>query len=308
MRSIWILSLSLIGLGILLSLLLLASLPSAPPSVSPSGFTPASTPEAIRYEVYTSPQSVVHILEIPSQSGFLVAIALSPELNTLENFVQQYETSGVPPIAALNGGFFDPTNQKSTSYIILQGQLAADPQQNERLMQNPDLAPYLDQILNRTEFRQYLCGKTIRYDITFHQDPPLTNCRIIEALGGGPRLLPEMTLEQEGFVDYANGAVVRDPLGSSQPNARSAVGIANDGSTIILAMAAQKPNVAINSGMSLEELAGFLKNLGVEKAMNLDGGSSASFYYNGETFYGKVGEDGNLIRRPVKSILVVQED
>jgi exopolysaccharide biosynthesis protein len=42
----------------------------------------------------------------------------------------------------------------------------------------------------------------------------------------------------------------------------------------------------------LTALADFMKTLGVEKAMNLDGGSSSSFYYDGKTFYGKVDDAG----------------
>ena len=62
-----------------------------------------------------------------------------------------------------------------------------------------------------------------------------------------------------------------------------------------------------NSGMSLPAVADFLKSLGVQKAMNLDGRSSSSLYYNGKSFYGKVDLDGNFIKRPVKSVLLVQE-
>jgi exopolysaccharide biosynthesis protein len=47
-----------------------------------------------------------------------------------------------------------------------------------------------------------------------------------------------------------------------------------------------------------------MKTLGVEKAMNLDGGSSSSLYYKGKTLYGKVDEKGNLVRRSVKSVLL----
>jgi exopolysaccharide biosynthesis protein len=59
--------------------------------------------------------------------------------------------------------------------------------------------------------------------------------------------------------------------------------------------------------MSLQALADFMKTQDVEKAMNLDGGSSSSLYYQGNTFYGKVDEKGNQLRRLVKSVLLVQE-
>jgi exopolysaccharide biosynthesis protein len=59
--------------------------------------------------------------------------------------------------------------------------------------------------------------------------------------------------------------------------------------------------------MSLQALADFMKTQDVEKAMNLDGGSSSSLYYKGKTSYGKVDEKGNQLRRLVKSVLLVQE-
>ena len=65
--------------------------------------------------------------------------------------------------------------------------------------------------------------------------------------------------------------------------------------------------VTSNSGMSLPDLAAFLKNLGAKKALNLDGGSSASLYYQGQTYYGKLDQQGDKVQRPLKSVLVVGE-
>jgi hypothetical protein len=202
-------------------------------------------------------------------------------------------------------GFFDPENQKSTSYIMRQEVLVADPRQNERLINNPKLVPYLQKILNRTEFRRYRCDQTIRYDIALRSEPSPPGCRIADVLGGGPRLLPKLTLVEEGFVDFVKGEVVRDPLGSSQPNARSAIGITRDGD-LLLVMVAQNPDASTTSGLSLPALAAFMKAKGVEKAMNLDGGSSSCFYYKGKTVYGKVNEKGNPVKRELLSVLLIQ--
>ena len=198
--------------------------------------------------------------------------------------------------------FLIQPTKKTTSYVVRQGKLIADPKENERLVNNPNLKSYLGQIFNRTEFRRYLCGQTTRYSIALHNQSPPADCQLIDAIGAGPRLLPELTLEKEGFVDNANK---RDALGSNQPNARTAVGITRDGS-VILVMVAQKPSAPAN-GISLPALADLMKTLGAEQAMNLDGGSSSSLYYNGKTFYGKVDLQGNSIKRPVKSVLLVQE-
>ncbi|NMG21404.1 phosphodiester glycosidase family protein [Brasilonema bromeliae] len=254
--------------------------------------------KTIKYEQRNLPNSIVHILNIPSGSQFVVTPALSSQLNTVEEFAKQHQA-----VAIINAGFFDPVNQKTTSIIFQQGKLIANPKDNERLVNNPDLKPYLNKILNRAEFRRYLCEQTVRYSITLHSEPLQVGCQLVDALGGGPQLLPELTSVQEGFVDNANR---RDALGSTKANARTAIGITGDG-TIVLVMVAQKPDVAANSGMSLPELARFMQTLAVEKAMNLDGGSSSSLYYDGKTFYGKVDSKGNLVKRPVKSVLIVQE-
>lgn len=292
MRKIKLLSLILISLAMVLWFNLRSS------TLSISTVT-SSPPKTIRYFERTLPQSIAHILLIPANSRFLVTPAISQKVDTVEKFAQKHRA-----VAILNAGFFDPANQKSTSYVILQEKLVANPKENERLVNNPNLQSYLSQIFNRTEFRRYSCGQTVRYDITLHGASQLAGCQLVDAIGAGPSLLPKLTLVKEGFVDNANK---RDALGSNQPNARTAVGITHDGS-VVLVMVAQKPSAPANSGVSLPALADFMKTIGADKAMNLDGGSSSSLYYNGKTFYGKVDLEGNLIKRPVKSVLLVQEN
>ncbi|GAB1538536.1 hypothetical protein NUACC21_11980 [Scytonema sp. NUACC21] len=297
MRKIWLLLGTLTSVGILMIFVWRSSQHSVLGGATIPKKTSLSE-NTIRYERRTIGQSEAHILLIPSQGKFLVTPALSEKLETVEKIAQKYQA-----IATINGGFFDPNNQKTTSNIVIQGKLVADPRINERLVNNPNLKPYLNKIFNRTEFRRYQCGQNLRYDITFHTTSRPTDCQLVDVLGGGPQLLPELTLEEEGFVDSAKS---RDALGSNQPNARTAVGITRDGG-VILVMIAQNPEAPANSGMSLPTLAKFMKSLGAEKAMNLDGGSSSSFHYNGKTFYGKVDLEGNPVKRPVKSVLLVQK-
>ncbi len=292
------------GMGMLMvacseSLPLMSSSPTAQSPVSLSPVVSPS-PAKIGFKVERLPHSIVYTLHIPNQGQYLVTPGVANTVEPLASFVQTYGA-----IAAINGGFFDPKNQKSTSAAIVQARQVAKPEDNERLMTNPDLLPYLDKILNRSEFRQYRCGSQIVYDITLRQTLPAPGCELESALGGGPQLLPDITLVQEGFQDSSNGKVIRDSLASDRRNARSAIGITRDG-TIVLVMVGQKPDEPTNSGMTLKELADYLKSLKVEKAINLDGGSSAALYYGGETIYGKVNESGKAIQRPVKSVLLVQ--
>lgn len=284
------------GLGILLS-----CRPDRKPASFPSSSVSPSAQKDLQYQTHRIQHSVVHTLLIPASSRFVLTPAISPRLSSLESFAQKHGA-----IAAINGGFFDPDNQQSTSYVMQQGVWVADPRQNKRLMNNPKLIPYFPKILNRTEFRRYRCGQTIRYDIALHREASLPGCQLLDALGGGPRLLPELTEVEEGFVDLANGKIRRDPLGSKRPNARSAIGMTRDGSVLVV-MVAQKPEAPTTSGLSLPALAAFMKAQGVEQAMNLDGGSSSSFYYKGKTVYGKVNEKGNWVRRELFSVLLIQE-
>ena len=256
--------------------------------------------ESIRYETTEQEQGIIHTVIIPHNSNFAVTPVIEAELRPITDFATKYQA-----IAVINGGYFDPQNQKTTSYLIKEGKLVADPRTNERLIDNPDLAPYLGKILNRAEFRRYLCGEDIRYDINLHDVSPPNGCQLQDALGGGPSLLPKDTSVEEGFVAYSNGEIIRNAIGTTSPNARSAVGITNDGD-IVWAMVEQKVSSSGSTGLSLPQLADFLSTLGVTKAMNLDGGSSASLYYRGETVYGKLDREGNKVKRPIKSVLLVQ--
>lgn len=293
--------------GMILALLFHILSPSLSFSSSVSVAQPLTLPIAsstVQYRAYSLPHAEVHTLLVAVADPLQVSRtrpipAMSPILETVEQFAQREKA-----IAVLNAGFFDPSNQKSTSYITLNGKLIADPRQNERLMENPDLLPYLDRILNRTEIRRYQCQQLDRFDLAQHLDPLPANCEIVDAIGGGPQLLPTLTLEQEGFFD-ARSEVIRDPLGSRQRNARTAVGLMPDGS-MLWVMVAQKTTVSEASGMTLVELAEFMKTLGAEKAMNLDGGSSSSLYYDGEAFYGKLNGQGERVERSVKSVLLLQ--
>jgi hypothetical protein len=180
----------------------------------------------------------------------------------------------------------------------------ADPRFNERLVDNPDLKQYLKKIFNRAEFRRYSCAGSTQYDIQLHSSPIPNDCTLIESLGGGPGLLPQDTSVAEGFITYQKGEKIRDAIGNDSLNARSAVGITQAGD-VILTMVAQHSDQHLNSGISIPELGSVMSSLGAVKAMNLDGGSSASLYYNGRAIYGRVDQAGKKIIRPIKSILSV---
>ena len=245
-------------------------------------------------------QYTIHAVTIPHDGNFVVSPVISGDLQEIASFAKDNVA------AAINGGYFDPVNQKTTSFMVENSQIVADPRFNERLVDNLDLKPYLRKIFNRAEFRHYSCNGATQYDIQLHSAPILNNCTLIESLGAGPGLLPKNTSIAEGFVAYQDGEKIRDAIGNDSLNARSAVGITQSGD-VILAMVAQQPDIPFDSGISLPQLAKEMSDLGAVRAMNLDGGSSASLYYDGRAIYGKVDKEGKKIIRPVKSALVVTQ-
>lgn len=251
------------------------------------------TQASFSYTIHSTPTADVHVVQ--AHSGVRVAMA-----EGLAATKAQAQSQGA--VVALNAGFFDPYNGQTTSFVTLDGQLAADPRQNRRLMDNPDLAPYLERILNRSEFRRYDCRGESRYDITPHDAPPPAGCAIAEAVGGGPQLLPTNTAVEEAFIAYsADGGITRDALGGQRPNARSLVGIQPDGKVLLVMVAQRQEADAL--GMDFDAMTTLMQALGADKALNLDGGSSTSLYVDGKMYYGRLDGEGREIHRPVKSIL-----
>ena len=261
----------------------------------------ASLDSAILYDVVERSQFDIHTVTIPHNSNYSIVPTVSA-LQPIQDFVSDKDRV----VAAINGGYFDPVNHKTTSFIIQDSKIVADPRFNERLVDNQDLQQYLRKIFNRAEFRYYDCGSKTQYDIQLHSAPIPSNCTLKASLGGGPGLLPQDTSEAEAFTAYRDGEQIRDAIGSQSLNARSAIAITESGD-VILVMAAQHPQQPLDSGISLTELTDFLSSIGAVKAMNLDGGSSSSLYYSGRVIYGKVDREGREIQRPIKSVLLVKK-
>lgn len=190
---------------------------------------------------------------------------VSEELETVKNIAQKTHS----PIV-LNAGFFDPKNKQTISYVNENGKTVANPETNVNLMQNANIQTYLPLILNRSEFRVLKCKTGEKFDITQHNEPIEENCSLKYSIQGGPELLPNLKLEEEGFIAYENGKIIKESAGAMHKNARTAVGIKDNILTFVIATN-QNP-------MTLEELANLFQQLDFDKAMAFDGGSSTSLY------------------------------
>ncbi|MEB3245845.1 MAG: phosphodiester glycosidase family protein [Vampirovibrionales bacterium] len=211
-------------------------------------------------------------------------------------------------VAAINAGYFDPNNGQSASWIELDKKTLANPTQNSRLTENRSLAPYLPQIFDRSETQTLSCNATpghpnnvVTQRIARHSAPLPTGCVLVQALGAGPALLPDVmtAAADEAFYAPKKG---RDPLGILKKNARSALAITPEGQIWFVMVQQTQPN----GGLTLPELANWLRAEGALQALALDGGSSSALW-TPETGIklGLVKSDGTRPQRALHSLLVV---
>lgn len=186
----------------------------------------------------------------------------------LETNKSVYEQTGARLV--VNTGFFDPKNKKTVSYVTIDGQVVLNPQNNESLMQNEALKPYLDKILNRSEFRilEDEKGKLL-YDIAAHNDPVQEGYTIKHSVQAGPMLFPDLRLEEEFFILVRDGKIISESASSLHKYARTALGI-RDNNVYLFIVTNEAP-------MTLAEVADLTRRWGMEKAMAFDGGGSTSF-------------------------------
>lgn len=186
----------------------------------------------------------------------------------LETNKSVYEQTGARLV--VNTGFFDPKNKKTVSYVTIDGQVVLNPQNNESLMQNETLKPYLDKILNRSEFRilEDEKGKLL-YDIAAHNAPVQEGYTIKHSVQAGPMLFPDLRLEEEFFILVRDGKIISESASSLHKYARTALGI-RDNNVYLFIVTNEAP-------MTLAEVADLTRRWGMEKAMAFDGGGSTSF-------------------------------
>jgi len=175
----------------------------------------------------------------------------------------------------INTGFFDLKNQKTISYIVNNKKVIADPSKNYNLMNNKELKPYMDKILNRSELRIVKCGLKYKYQIAKHNEPVCKHCKIITSAQGGPQLLPlcdlDKNLQEEFFIVRKNNKVIRQSASVLFRTARTVVGIKNNELHILI--------FTTDNAKTISEVAMICRDFGFEKAMAFDGGSSTSLDY-----------------------------
>ncbi len=254
-----------------------------------TAFTPSIESEVPYIRMY-KPAPGVHMVKINNAPDYEIAPIVTEELTTAKDLYNSESTLRV----LVNAGFFDPNNGKTASYVVKNGKIILNPHDNETLMQNEALKPYMDRILNRGEFRVLDCAGKQRFDITYHNETPINGCKIVHSIQAGPILDERMDLEKEYFVVKDKDKIVRDSISATKKVARTAIGLKSNDVYIFI--------VTDENPMTIEELSAFMKKKGMEKALAFDGGSSTSFE-NGALSITSVGDN---LGRKVKSFLYVR--
>ena len=217
------------------------------------------------YRIVQDPKGV-YIVEVNTikAKGKLVPVVVE-ELETNKSVFDR-----LSPRFVVNSGFFDPKNQKTVSYVTIDGKEVLNPNDNENLMNNEALKPYLDKILNRSEFRvlQDEKGKYI-YDIAQHNEPIKEGLTLKHSIQAGPMLFPELKLEEEFFILVRDGKIVSESASSLHKYPRTAIGV-RENKVYLFIITKENP-------MTLEEVADLTRKWGMEKSMGFDGGGSTSF-------------------------------
>jgi exopolysaccharide biosynthesis protein len=175
-----------------------------------------------------------------------------------------------------NGGYFNLSDGVSASSVTIDGKQRCNPRMNKALIGNAKLAPFLETIFNRSELRILEDSHGhLRAMICAHNDDVLKGYSLKHALQAGPRLLPNLRAEEEAFIRKEEDGKLVDSIGCRKTAARTAIGITSDQHLLMICVAGKGQN-EFSSGITLNELADLLKELGCRDALNLDGGTSTS--------------------------------
>lgn len=220
--------------------------------------------------------------------------------------------------AAINAGYFNMSDGESASYIKVKNKLVCDPRKNKALTGNEKLKPFLPRIFNRSELRVYKkLEKGLETEIVSHNLPIPSKLRLLSSLQAGPRLLPKLNSEAEGFIRKTAQGKTVDSIGTKRKAARSAIGLTGRGDYVIVCVEGGRKK-EFSKGTSLKTLAQFMKEIGCVSALNLDGGTSSTLVVKGTLDRFGFGPDSanrtkkgysviysNKPERKVKSILAV---
>jgi exopolysaccharide biosynthesis protein len=205
---------------------------------------------SIKLNEYTVSGTVVHVAEVKTDSAEYLKTAFAQgSYGKNVTATTSDIAAGVNAILAINGDYYG-TQEKG--YVIRNGKLYRSTAVSGR----EDLVIYSDgsfEIINESE-------------VTAEQ---LIAKGAVQTLSFGPALVENGTVSVDSD-DEVGRAMASNP--------RTAIGIKSDGTYVFVVSDGRTDE---SEGLSLMQLAEFMKELGVKTAYNLDGGGSSTMVFNG---------------------------
>lgn len=149
----------------------------------------------------------------------------------------------------------------------------------------------------------HFAGKKISVDSQIGATSDLEWEKMEHIVGGTPLLIKDGVRIQ----DYSPEKTLWSFL--ILRHARTAVGVLPNGNWVFVVVDGKQPGLSI--GMTMDELADFMEELGCVDALNLDGGGSSTFVYHNQVVnqpYGD-GDDndvGKRVLRPVSDAILIK--
>ena len=229
--------------------------------------------KAISIETYERNSTQIHVATVTIKGDASIKTALADETYGRNVKAKTSTTAqSVNAVLAVNGDYY---GARDAGYVIRNGQLLRSDSQDAN---QEDLVIYQD-----GSFEIIREG-----DITAQE---LLNKGAVQVLSCGPALIENSQVA----VDSA------DEVGKAMAsNPRTAIGIIDD-KHYVLVVSDGRTNES--KGLSLKELADFMKELKVTTAYNLDGGGSSTMYFNGQIINKPTTNGHNIEEREVSDIV-----
>lgn len=229
--------------------------------------------KTISIETYERNSTQIHVATVTIKGDASIKTALADETYG-RNIKAKTSTTAqsVNAVLAVNGDYY---GARDAGYVIRNGQLLRSDSQDAN---QEDLVIYQD-----GSFEIIREG-----DITAQE---LLNKGAVQVLSFGPALIENSQVA----VDSA------DEVGKAMAsNPRTAIGIIDDKHYVLVVSDGRTDE---SKGLSLKELADFMKELKVKTAYNLDGGGSSTMYFNGQIINKPTTNGHNIEEREVSDIV-----
>jgi len=168
-----------------------------------------------------------------------------------------------------------PLFQQYTTEIVVQKGIISDIKKGESIQSDIPEDGFVVKIFNEDNlYSEFRIFKKVHYLNVFNPDWQKKD--VVSIMAGGPKLITDGKVDITGQKEQFNTDITRGRA------PRTAVGITYDQQLLLVTIDGRQPEISI--GMTLEELADYLKTLNVKEAMNLDGGDSSQMVIRGYTF------------------------